>query len=398
MLLRAIVFPFLLLGAGAIIIGGPQRAKGKGIVEVLESHNNATGIDTVDKYNSCGNDGTTSTVSFGGPRPRVFFLFMTRGGIDRPDLWEAFFAGAQMEGDKSPQYRAFIHCTLPGACKRRLRQSNPIGMTQVQTVPTTYCHDLVSAMVQLLRYALPESTSPCDKFLFISDSTLPMKPFSGIYNVLSKDRSSDFCLFNPDKWPTIKHRHRIVKHDQWVVLNREHATIVSQNWPQIRKRWSHKRWQIPVLGHDGDVVATDEMDDATLCTDEWALFASIYGALTSLHELDDPTRHPRGLDYFISGKQGACRTFAFWDDTVSGAADKKLMKQLADDWPHTSFDCDSNRNFRGVPKCGGSHPVEIEKLSNRGAMYLRKSPFLFARKFKAYAVSKEEFTKVILSP
>ena len=47
-----------------------------------------------------------------------------------------------------------------------------------------YCTDLVSPMNQLLSYALSTDLGPSnthDKFAFISDSALPAKPFSEIY-------------------------------------------------------------------------------------------------------------------------------------------------------------------------------------------------------------------------
>merc|ERR1719401_1716336 len=95
---------------------------------------------------------------------------------------------------------------------------NPMGLVQVPTVNTIYCTNLVSAMNKLLEVSLRESAQPGDKFIFVSESTLPVKPFAAVYAALTKDQASDFCVARADQWP-MGSGFYIVKHSQWVVLS-----------------------------------------------------------------------------------------------------------------------------------------------------------------------------------
>merc|ERR1719424_481379 len=112
--------------------------------------------------------------------------------------------------------------------------NNPLGITQVTTVPATYCRDLVSPMVQLLRSATLESSSARDKFVFGSESTLPVKPFREVYSTLTWDTNSDFCIYPTDHWVQLQLAQNLmalmVKHSQWVVLNKAHADTMVREW------------------------------------------------------------------------------------------------------------------------------------------------------------------------
>jgi len=111
----------------------------------------------------------------------LFFLFLTSAGIQRQDIWASFFEDATLQ----TPYRTFVHCTDWKTCDAEIQVDNPLNATLVGTVPTFYCKDLVTAMTQLLKAATLESTSPHDKFVFLSDSTLPVKPFELVYSALT---------------------------------------------------------------------------------------------------------------------------------------------------------------------------------------------------------------------
>merc|ERR1719375_1349168 len=83
--------------------------------------------------------------------------------------------------------------------------------TLVETVPSSHCLDTVTAMVQLLRAATAESaSSPRDKFVFVSDSTLPVKPPHEIFHALTEHSGSDICVMPSFSWG---HALRMV--DKW---------------------------------------------------------------------------------------------------------------------------------------------------------------------------------------
>merc|ERR1719359_2021137 len=87
-----------------------------------------------------------------------------------------------------------------------------------------------------------------EKFVFISDSTLPVKPFSYIHNQLCSNDESDFCLFPADQWGSAKvdgHDVLMVKHHQWVVLSRAHAEVMLKDWVPVDYRGV---WHVPLKG------------------------------------------------------------------------------------------------------------------------------------------------------
>jgi hypothetical protein len=340
----------------------------------------------------------------------VFFLFLTAQGVHRPDLWEAFFKGA----DKS-QYRSFVHCKHYGFCKFKLAEENPLDMTLVETVESSYCRDLVTPMVQLLRVALPESRSPGDKFVFLSGSTLPVKPFSQVQRALLEDDQSDFCISAAKNWVQTKSsfgesgkaQALLVKHSQWVVLNQNHSRIMVSRWPSVSQGLA---WSIPVHGlhrMDGASKGDNAIDirprsahkvhtwQAGVCADEWAIFATIYGAIIYEGQqkeddlpglADAPLRITGDTGHPWASPQGRCRTFAVWKTTSMWEDNGKLREQLIEDYPNTV-----------LQKSQGTHPFVLETVSEEGASMLRQSPYLFARKFESHAMTDFIFKRVILS-
>merc|ERR1719375_2080081 len=93
-----------------------------------------------------------------------------------------------------------MHCKDRHVCDLELARSNPLSITMVDSVPTYYCQDLVSAMVQLLQAAHQESRSAGDKFVFVSESTLPLKPFPIVYHQLTTGSDSGFCIYTKNHW------------------------------------------------------------------------------------------------------------------------------------------------------------------------------------------------------
>lgn len=314
---------------------------------------------------------------------------MTLEGIDRPELWQAFFAGT----DKG-QYAAYIHCKRPDRCDEQLATGAMFDIVQVKTVPTTYCDDLVSAMVQLLKSAVLESTSARDKFVFLSETDLPVKSFEEVHEALTTTENSDFCFGPQATWPLVqgskaKVGARMVKHSQWVVLSRAHSNTMINNWPQVKNKKTQKSWAVPVPGptakgrpvqFDGTVPADK------ICADEWATFGSIFGASFS------------GIPVQQPGVRSICRTFSFWQaDLANDKAAVLVVDNLRQDWPHSMIACYGRRPFLGVvPKCLGSHPVSFQKLSDKGVAVLKQSSYLFARKFEPGVLTLSQMTNIIL--
>lgn len=335
------------------------------------------------------------------PEPRVFFLFLTLSGIKRPELWRAFF-----DGQPPARWRAFVHCKHTNICALELSLGNLLGVTQVATVPSTYCSDLVSPMVQLLQAAVLESASPRDKFVFLSETTLPVKPFWDVYNTLTWDTNSDFCVYPTDHWVELELaqnlRALIVKHSQWVVLNQAHAHVMVQSWAGIKNGLHGPTWSIPVYhsprkGPWGKITNPAGVLPLPMCVDEWAFFATIFGAFVDRGEwslgkdglpgFSAPPLQLRGATHLTSTMQGVCRTFAFWDASEFGGSN--LINEIAQDWPWSKLSC--------FPRCDSTHPAEFSAVSDRGVVALRRSRYLFARKFPENVVTMDQFQRIILA-
>jgi len=343
-----------------------------------------------------------SEIPYPEAEPRIFFLFLTMSGIERTDLWEAFF-----EGQDAKKSQVFVHCKHSNLCALQLNLKNKMNVKQVTSVPSKYCKDLVSPMVQLLQAAVLESRSPRDKFVFLSESTLPVKPFQDVYTTLTCYSDSDFCIYPTDHWVQLQLaqnlRALIVKHSQWVVLNQAHALTMVKKWPTVKAGFEAVAWTVPVYhkpvkGPWGQIANPAGVTPLPMCVDEYAFFATIFGALVDDGMLQITKSgmpgygglplQVRGSPEVTAATQGICRTFAFWDASDFSAS--TLIDSISKDWPHTKFSC--------FPQCESTHPAEFSALSDVGAGALRRSRYLFARKFPDDLPTLDQFKRIILAP
>lgn len=342
---------------------------------------------------------TTTTTSTQAPVRVVYFLFMVDDHLPHAALWSMFFAGAPRES-----WRALVHCQDAERCRENGVHEMP-GFEMVATVPTWYCHDLVTAMAELLRSALairaevPHPSSR-EKFVFLSDSTLPIKPFGVVHDALMSDEDSDFCVFPKDQWAsaTLDDREMLlVKHHQWLVLTRQHAELFVQKWVPVDAGGDWRVWMRsgPWPGEAVHVSPHDfhHPPSANWCTDEWAFIATTFGAVAVSPDVEEyGARLPGfgGGPLFIDGArahvtQGRCRTFTFWTSD-DGPAFAALAEHVYED--HGSV-------ISCYPQCH-SRPATFTRMSATGLRAMRDSEFLFARKFDA-AIELPHFEAVVLS-
>jgi len=324
--------------------------------------------------------------------PRVYFLFLVQSGLDHPELWRSFLLGAD-----SSKYRAFVHCKSPDACKASGILTLIPGMKMVETVPTYYCHDLVTAMVHTLDGALREGGgmggSSRDKFVFVSESALPVKPFTEVHSALTTNHDSDLCIFPKSHWATAhvgNTRAYLVKHHQWVTLNRAHAEVMVRDWAAVDEGG---HWSVPLdsPGWSGEYNAStfEREPIANWCTDEWAFFATIYGAIPddgydksiSLRDMGAGS-----IDFdgpASASMQGVCRTFAFFNEDGHDFA--AVARDIV---------MDHGSKLSCWPTCQ-ARPTTFLELSDASLIALRSSPFLFARKFDKGAFDKRSYERYV---
>lgn len=330
------------------------------------------GSDT-DAFNATGiterwaND---SDINFAASRPpRIYFLFLAVDKVSNLDVWNAFFSTAPVH-----EYRAYVHCKLP-SCLLNVQGSR---LEPVPTVPSYYCTDLVSPMNQLLSIALrndADGANPADKFAFVSDSTLPAKPFPELYATLSMRKGSDFCVFPTQEWADIPASgggiEIAVKTHQWVTLERYHAEQSLLLWSNGRLQDFMNRFRMNMdpASHFGNGFGDNRNYG---CLDEFWHMIALYGAFTN-------TGRPVKLPGFSGGTidigpgkgwQGTCDTFVVWAKYMGLSGYNPFLAM------HTTLDAAS------IPHGGNfARPGWWDTISSSGIHAIRSSDFLFARKF-----------------
>lgn len=303
--------------------------------------------------------------------PVVYFLFLATDKISNFRIWQAFFTQAHPD-----QYRVLVHCKFD-SCKSMVAGS---VFEVVPTVPSYYCTDLVSPMNQLLSHALSTSSGPSDKFTFISDSTLPAKPFVHVYHTLISRDGSDFCIFPAGEWADVPATiempgHSLeyaVKHHQWITLTRDHAEKAVGDWSHGVLHDFMSRFRL-----NQDYVFPNVYGDHknTGCLDEFWHMLVLYGSLRPM----DNTENVLELPVFTNsplrvvgtaGWQGECDTFVMWPQFLHTPGMNPFERL------HNTLDMSS------VPHSGNAQrPGWWDRISVDGIHAIRNSDFLFVRKF-----------------
>ncbi|CAD7967946.1 unnamed protein product [Amoebophrya sp. A120] len=228
--------------------GRNNASKRSGLRRLLKRGNSGTS-DSVQKTIT---DGTTTKKT----DRKVHYLFLVYNHINNAESWRRYFQppsyGAQdtatagattatmLQQDQSAatsdasssDWAAYVHCKDGYTC-----QMPPFPATLIEPVPSSYCTDLVSPMIALLRKALENSHSTEDQFVFQSDSTLPVKPKKFVHETLFLDpQLSAFCMFPVSAWarrpmPDPSAGYEVAaKHHQWVTLSHAAATKLVANY------------------------------------------------------------------------------------------------------------------------------------------------------------------------
>lgn len=166
--------------------------------------------------------------SVSAPHPAL--LFLTRGDVNHPKLWEDYFEGSQPEGVSILAHAANLSAV----------QTEWLHAAQIsERVETTWGSiSLVRAMLALLRAGLADEDNT--HFVFLSESCVPIRPLANLRRLLAMDGRSRFTWQTCDelaKKHLAKARRmeavRIVPyglgrfHSQWLLLNREAAALVA---------------------------------------------------------------------------------------------------------------------------------------------------------------------------
>jgi hypothetical protein len=283
-------------------------------------------------------------------------------------------------------------------------------------------------MVQLLKVAVetpPDvgNEDALEKFAFVSDTTLPLKPFAEIHRDLTSTFDSDMCIkesslsISARPWEMLRSmsdegRHlSLMQHTQWVVLSRPHAQKMVAGW-EIRGADKPVRavWEWDAMlprGANGSGEAAEAvpaahfkcpkagMQDAAShlgakteahssfcggCTDSYALFATIFGPLVN--------NDAEGDDVVLPGEgwTNKCRTFVSFTDKTH--KETELKESVSHD-PETLAHGHNDRS---------PHPWTFHHIGIKSMLKLRRSDFLFGRKFSPGIRLATGLSEVLYSP
>lgn len=294
-----------------------------------------------------------------GP-PRIALLFLVVGNVELPKLWSYWFNEARkwskneylarrgayantslsLSEGEIPLFSVYAH--VSGNSSTPLLEELQNGL--VPLVDSRW-GSLMWVQHQLLHSAMKDKRNTA--FMFISDSTVPVKPFHFIYEEFNRNPRSRFFFPNVNL-PIIR------KHDQWVVLNRPHALILLKH----PERWTCSDWLIQPY--------STMSSSCWAAPDEYLLFhtlSEIVGLTTVQTQINNGFIYPFPIQDFTS-------------DTRLYSGDRFRHTWVC--WINENEDCTTlgDLNFRTASPVQyfkiNADKFERSVISNRGSWFARK--------------------------
>lgn len=175
---------------------------------------------------------------------KIGLLMLVDDRIEAPEVWDKWITDAnnwskQLYDSKIGPYSK-IDSKFASLLKVHIHvANNSVDMKEKGfsdtfirgRVPTVKCvwGNLNFCQAQLYRHALSDPAVDC--MILVSDSSIPLKPFSEIYKEWEENPRSRFDLFYP-KEPLI------AKHAEWTVLKRSHVHALFQH----QEKWLCDQW------------------------------------------------------------------------------------------------------------------------------------------------------------
>jgi hypothetical protein len=154
---------------------------------------------------------------------KIAYLFLTTAQHHHESYWRDFFA----DGDN--RYSIYAHA------KEKITPGTLLEPYVIpEQIPTTWANTM-RAQQALLKEALKDPDN--QKFIFISETTIPLVDFKTVYRQLMSHNKSMFRYWrnpHPHRFNTnaISYNKQL-KNWQWIVLNRAHAQIIAHDTTYI---------------------------------------------------------------------------------------------------------------------------------------------------------------------
>ncbi|URD89293.1 Core-2/I-Branching enzyme [Musa troglodytarum] len=193
-------------------------------------------------------------------KPKIAFLFIARNRLPLDFVWDAFF-----QGEKEGKFSIFVH-SRPGFLLNEVttRSAYFSGRQVNNSIQVEWGEaSMIEAERILLRNALKDSSN--HRFLFLSDSCIPLYNFSYTYHYIMSTSTSFIDSFADTKQGRYNPKMNPVipvsdwrKGSQWVVLTRKHAEVMVNDdtvFPEFerhcRRRSLPEFWRDHPLPTDG---------------------------------------------------------------------------------------------------------------------------------------------------
>ncbi|KAF4381595.1 glycosyltransferase BC10 isoform X2 [Cannabis sativa] len=169
----------------------------------------------------------TMASSFSVQKTKIAFLFIARNRLPLDIVWDDFFQGGENK------FSVYVH-SRPGFLfnKATTRSAYFLNRQVNDSIQVDWGEaTMIEAERILLKHALKDTDNK--RFVFLSDSCIPLHNFSYIYDYIMSTSTSFVDSFadtkegryNPKMDPVIP-VHNWRKGSQWVVLTRKHAEVV----------------------------------------------------------------------------------------------------------------------------------------------------------------------------
>ncbi|KAJ8465236.1 hypothetical protein OPV22_027788 [Ensete ventricosum] len=308
-------------------------------------------------------------------KPKIAFLFVARNRLPLDFVWDAFF-----QGEKEGKFSIFVH-SRPGFLLNEVttRSAYFSGRQVNNSIQVEWGEaSMIEAERILLRNALKDSSN--NRFLFLSDSCIPLYNFSYTYHYIMSTSTSFIDSFadtrqgryNPKMNPVIP-VYNWRKGSQWVVLTRKHAEVMVNDdtvFPEFERHC--RRRSLPEFWRDHP-LPTDGSKEHNCIPDE--------------HYVQTLIAH-KGLEGEITRRT---LTHTLWDLSSSKDRERRgwhpVTYKLSDATPTLI------QNIKGIDNVYYETEYRREWCRSKGRP---SACFLFARKFTRAAVMRLLNTSAIV--
>ena len=164
-------------------------------------------------------------------KPKIAFMFLMEKHFEMFHIWNAFLLSAP-----SDEWSMHIHLP-PGARSSNFFQK--FVLDEDERLPTEWCGDLISPVVNLMHEALKDPANAM--FVLVSPKDIPVKPFALLRSLLLRDQNAWVCLWDLWTWSSWNAGAEQPKHHQWFAFTRTGAqNQVDRPHPRMRPR--HGCW------------------------------------------------------------------------------------------------------------------------------------------------------------